>query len=74
MFGRITRSSNEISAEDRVDPTDHLQVILAMSTMPLPSRWPNEAERVDGEEGHESSLDRISFWCSMGLPTIGAAG
>jgi hypothetical protein len=23
---------------------------------------------------HESSLDRISFSCSMGLPTIGAAG
>src|SRR5215472_10185039 len=41
---------NEISAEDRVDPTDHLKVVLAMATMPLPSRRPNEAERVNGEE------------------------
>src|SRR5215510_7509348 len=50
MFGRITRGSNEINAEDRVDPTDHLQVVLAMAAVPLPSRRPNEVERVDGEE------------------------
>src|SRR6516162_237745 len=50
MFGRITRRNNEISTENRVDPADHLQVIFAMATVPLPSRRPNEAERVDGEE------------------------
>src|SRR6516164_2917655 len=50
MFRRITRGSNEISTENRVDPADHLKVILAMAAMPLPSRRPNEAERVDGEE------------------------
>src|SRR6516162_1234348 len=51
MFGRITRGSNEISAEDRVDPTDHLQVVLAMAAVPLPSRRPDEAVRVYGEDG-----------------------
>src|SRR5262247_1628457 len=50
MCRRITRGSDEISAEDRVDPTDHLKVVLAMATVPLPSRRPNEAERVDREE------------------------
>src|SRR5215813_9551418 len=50
MFGRVTRRGNEVSAEDRVDPTDHLEVVLAMATVPPPSRRPNEAERVDGEE------------------------
>src|SRR3954466_4479615 len=50
MFGRIASGSNEVSAENRVDPTDHLKVILAMATVPLPPRRPNEAERVDGEE------------------------
>src|SRR5215470_13829293 len=50
VFGRITRGSNEISAEHRVDTTDHLEVVLAMATVPQPSRRPNEAERVDGEE------------------------
>ena len=34
---RITRRSNEISTENRVDPADHLQIILAMPTVPLPS-------------------------------------
>src|SRR5690242_10469757 len=50
IFGGITRCSNEISAEDRVNPADHLKVVLAMTGVPLPSRWPNEAERIDGEE------------------------
>src|SRR5215831_19235304 len=50
MFGRITRRGNEVSAEDRVDPTDHLEIVLAMASVPLPSRRPNKAERVDGEE------------------------
>src|SRR6476660_4837655 len=50
MFRRITRGSNEKSTENRVDPTDHLKIILTMATVPLPSRRPNEAERVDGEE------------------------
>jgi len=49
MFGRIARGSNEISTEDRVDPADHLKVILAMAVVPPPSRRPNEAKRVDGE-------------------------
>src|SRR5262249_1527682 len=52
MLGRITRGSNEIDAEDRVDPTDHLQVVLALTAVPLPSRRPNEAKRVDGEEDY----------------------
>src|SRR5262249_54095955 len=50
MFRGITRGGNEKSTENRVDPADHLQVILAMATVPLPSRRPNEAERVDSEE------------------------
>ena len=64
MFGRITRGSNEISTENRVDPADHLQVVLAMAIVPLPSRRPNEAERVDGEEDcadcNQSNLEEFS--------------
>src|SRR5215467_7414538 len=52
MLRWITRGSNEISTEDRVDPADHLQVVLAMATVPLPSRRPNDAERVDREEDY----------------------
>ena len=36
--------------QSALDPADHLEIILAMATVPLPSRWPNEAEWVDGEE------------------------
>src|SRR6516165_11993256 len=50
MFRRITRGSNEVNTEHRVHPADHLEVILAMATVPLPSRWPNKADWVDGEE------------------------
>ena len=63
MFGRITRRGNQISTENCVDPAEHLQIILAMATVPLPSRRPNEAERVDGEEDcaacDQSSLEEF---------------
>src|SRR5215467_4601964 len=63
MLGRITRSSNEIGSENRVNPADHLEVILAMATVPLPSRRPDEAERVDGEEDcaecNQSNLEEL---------------
>src|SRR6516225_3870029 len=63
MFGRITRRCNQITTEDRVDPADHLEIILAMATVPLPSRRPNEAERIDGEEdcaeSNQSNLEEF---------------
>jgi hypothetical protein len=63
MFGRITRRGNQISAENRVDPADHLEIILAMATVPLPSRWPNEAEWINGEEDcadcNQSNLEEL---------------
>ena len=36
MFGRIACGSNQISAENRVDPTNHLKIILTMAAVPLP--------------------------------------
>src|SRR5262245_21964647 len=50
MLGRITTSRKDIITDDRGDPADDLQVVLPMAAVPLPSRRPNEAERVDGEE------------------------
>ena len=50
IFGRITRRGNQIRTENRVDPADHLKVILAVTAMPPPSRRPNQAKRVDREE------------------------
>ena len=64
MFGRVARSANEISAENCIDPADHLKVILAVTAVPLPSRRPKEAKRVDGEEDcancNQSNLQEFS--------------
>jgi hypothetical protein len=68
MFGRITSRSNQISTENCVDPADHLKMILTMATVPLPTRGPNEAERVDGEERcadyNQSNLEEF-FACDV---------
>src|SRR5215475_1384386 len=52
MLGGITRGTNKIDTKNHVNAADHLEVVLAMAAIPLPSRRPNEAERVDGEEDY----------------------
>src|SRR5262245_44775816 len=73
MFGRITRRGNQTSTENRVDPAEHLKIILAMATVPLPSRRPNEAERVYGEEDcaecNQSNLEEL-FACDVVHPSL----
>ena len=40
MLGWIARSSDEKGTENGLNPADHLKVVLAIPTVPLPSRWP----------------------------------
>ena len=63
MLGWIARGSNEKGTKDGVDPADHLQVVLTMPSVPLPSRRPKETHRIDGEEdctdGNQGNLEEL---------------
>ena len=37
VLGGIARSGDEVGTEDRINPANHLQVVLAMSTVPQPT-------------------------------------
>src|SRR5262249_24949684 len=59
---------NQESAENCVHAADHLQVIFAVATVPLPPRRPDEAERVDREEDcaecNQGNLEQF-FACKL---------
>src|SRR5262245_35243717 len=58
MLGWVARRQNEKNSQHRIDPADHLQIILAVPAMPDPARRPDQAHRVNEEEDYAESSQR----------------
>src|SRR5215472_7888011 len=55
MLRRVARRQNKKYTQNRIDPADHLQVVLAVPPMPDPPRRPDQAHRVNEKEDHAES-------------------
>src|SRR5262249_3488312 len=61
---RIPCSGNQKNAEDCVDTAHHLQIVVALATMPDPTRRPHETKRIDQHEG-DSENDKCKFQITL---------
>src|SRR5262245_1837678 len=57
---RIPCGGNHKNAEDCIDTAHHLQIVVALATVPDPTRRPHEAKRIDQQES-DSGNDQRKF-------------
>src|SRR5215468_224624 len=70
MLRRVARRQNKKYTQNRIDPADHLQVVLAVPPMPDPPRRPDQAHRVnekeDHAEGSQCQFEQVVFGYASG--------